>query len=313
MRRQGQVLCQMQSQMQSQVQRKERQVLGQMCTKVRTEAKLTRAMWQPRPGRGTPALDQATAKRGRASCARTPAPRGTPAADAKRMRGGARALVNTYRRLAETRSHVLEPVLHGATPTQWEHYPSDDAISKDRRYQWYYHSHSPEDRPGSIEHGHFHLFARMEGVAELINPEAERRFLCTLGVEESAASTRHLLCIGVNPVGLPISLFAVNRWVTGDSLLSGTVTQLLLRELRLDTGYPTIDGWMMALIRLYAPEIRSLIVQRDRNLRQRAALGPGTFDDPTLEVLSDCALDVDQRIAAVSLPATRRARQPAIS
>lgn len=218
-----------------------------------------------------------------------------PAADVERR--GAKALVDTYRRLALTRSHLLEPILQGASPTQWEHYPCDDAISRDRRYQWYYHSHSPADRPGSIEHGHFHLFARMEGAAAHVNATAEKGFLSVLGEPDSEATTRHLLCVGMSPVGVPTSLFTVNRWVTGDMLLSRASTLTLLESMTLDTVYPAIDALLTGLAELYRTEIRSLMSQRDRSLRARAVKGPGTLDDPTVEVLSELPLDLDGRIS----------------
>lgn len=220
----------------------------------------------------------------------------TAAADVERR--GATALVDTYRRLARTRSHLLEPILQGTSPTQWEHYPGDDAISVDRRYQWYYHSHSPADRTGSSEHGHFHLFARMEGAAAHVNATAEKEFLSVMGEPDSEAATRHLLCVGMSPVGVPISVFAVNRWVTGDTLLSRASTLTLLESMKLDTGYPAIDAVLTALVELYRTEIRSLIVERDRSLRARAVKGPGTLNDPNVEVLSELPLDLDGRIAS---------------
>ena len=220
----------------------------------------------------------------------------TPAADLERR--GAKALIDTYRRLALTRGHLLEPILQGASPTQWEHYPGDDAISVDRRYQWYYHSHSLADRPGSIEHGHFHLFARMEGAAEHVDAIAERTFLSVLGEPDSEATTRHLLCVGMSPMGVPISLFTVNRWVTGDLLLSRASTLALLESMTLDTGYAAIDAVLTALAELYRSDIRSLMSQRDRSLRARAAKGPGTLEDPNVEVLSELPLDLDGRISA---------------
>jgi hypothetical protein len=214
-------------------------------------------------------------------------------------RRGAKALVDGYRRLARTRTHLLEPILRGAPPTQWEHYPSDDAISRNRCYQWYYHSHAPADRPESTEHGHFHLFARLEGAAEHINVDTERKFLARLAAPSSDAATRHLLCVGMSPVGVPINLFTVNRWVTGDLLLSRAGTLALLDSLILDTGYPLIDEMLTALLQFYRSEIRSLMSRRDAALRARAASGKGALDDNRLEVLSEVSVDIDQRIAKV--------------
>lgn len=227
----------------------------------------------------------------------------TRGSDAERL--GAAALVDCYRRLSMSGTHLLQPVLQGSPPTQWEHYPPDDAISRDRRYQWFYHSHSPADRPGSTEHGHFHLFARIEDGADYI-AAAERDFLGTIGATNSEAVTRHLLCIGMSPVGVPTSLFTVNRWVTGDMLLSISNTLLSLDLMQLDTGYPAIDSVLMGLSRLYRPEIRSLMRRRDAALRRRAAEGPGTLDDVNVEILSEISLDIDRRIERVLLDEPRR-------
>jgi hypothetical protein len=187
--------------------------------------------------------------------------------------------------------------LQGTPPTQWEHHPCDDAINHDRRFQWYYHSHSPADRPGSQEHGHFHLFARTEGAGGLIDSHSEQTLLEDLAVPDSEATTRHLLCIGLSPLGVPISLFTVNRWVTGDLLLSSASSLRLLESMELNTGYPVIDAVLMALTQLYKPDIRALMRRRDAVLRARAAEGPGTLDDIRMEVLSEVSIDIDRRIA----------------
>lgn len=235
----------------------------------------------------------------RGTARRKSGPRRNAARAANVERRAASALLDLYRRLGLTRSHLLQPILQGAPPTQWEHYPSDDAISADRCYQWYYHSHSPADRPGSIEHGHFHLFARAEGATAHVEASAQRKFLASLGATNSDAATRHLLCVGMSPLGVPISLFTVNSWVTGDLLLSSTRSLALLESMVLDTGYPVIDAVLMALTQLYRPQIRALMHQRDAALHARAATGPETLDDLGLEVLSEVPIDIDGRIATL--------------
>ncbi|MGE3892441.1 MAG: hypothetical protein AB7F79_12820 [Steroidobacteraceae bacterium] len=192
---------------------------------------------------------------------------------------------------------MLYPILSGQSPVQWQHYPADDAIDREHRYQWFYHSHSPADRPSSIEHGHFHLFARMEGTSTLIDADHERDFLKVMGTPDSSATTRHLLCIGMSSVGVPISIFTVNRWVTGDLLLSGRGTTALLESIMMDTGHSEIDTLLIALIRLYRRDVRILMRKRDAVLATRSECGPGAFDDVNLEVLSTLTLNLDDRIA----------------
>lgn len=217
----------------------------------------------------------------------------------RRAAAAANALVDCYRRLARHREHLLAAILDKRAPVQWAHYPDDDAIGRDRRYQWFYHSHDPEDRAGSGEHGHIHLFARMEGVAAELNQAAEAQFLRSLGTRRRSATTRHLLAIGLNAVGVPISLFTVNRWVTGDLPLSGSATVALLESLRLDTGFDDLDTVIQSVVAIYHCEVRALIAARDAAWAARSARGPGTLEDRGLEVPSFIALDVDRRLAEI--------------
>lgn len=216
-----------------------------------------------------------------------------------RARRGAQTLIECYTELARTNEHLLTPILHGTAPVQWEHYPADDAVDQAGVYQWFYHSHSPADRPDSTEHGHFHLFARTSGIASVIASKTEKAFLEELSAGAAGAATRHLLCIGMSPTGVPISLFTVNSWVTGDVLLSGPRTLKLLEALDLNTGYPAIDQCLTGLVGLYGREIHALVAARDEALRRRAASGSGTLDDTALEVLSSLPLQLDQQIEAV--------------
>jgi hypothetical protein len=207
-------------------------------------------------------------------------------------------LLACYARLARRQAHLLDPLLGGKPPVQWVHYPEDDAIDARNGYQWFYHSHSPADRAASGEHGHVHLFARSDGSGARFETGEEREFLAPLGGTPTAAATRHLISIGMSPVGVPISLFTVNRWVTGDQLLSSPRTVALLHCLKLATGHPEIDLMLSALLRLYAADVVQLIRQRDNRLAERAGAGPGTLDDVSLEVLSELSLNVDERIAS---------------
>ncbi len=225
-----------------------------------------------------------------------------PANSRARTLGPRRAadhLIACYARLARDERHLLASLLDGKPPVQWQHYPADDAIDATRRYQWFYHSHDPEDRPGATEHGHFHLFVRPEGS---IDEPAESQFLRRLRCRRRRANTRHLLAIGMNAVGLPISMFTVNRWVTGDLPLSANATIALLQTLRLSTGHAAIDTVLESVIALHRREIRALIERRDDAWFARAARGPGALEDRALEVPSFLSLDLDRRISEIRAP-----------
>lgn len=198
--------------------------------------------------------------------------------------------------LAEHGEHLLEQLVAGSSPRQWERFPADDAIDAAGFYQWFYHCHDPEDRSGvPDEHGHLHLFARRALWAQHASSDDEQAFheLCGRPVQDS--ETRHLVAIGLNAKGVPISLFAVNSWVTGDLMLSAAWTARLLSEITLDTGHPKIDRMIASVIQLCQNEILQLLVTRDAVLATHFA---GTvLQDKTLEILAEVRLDLDVLIA----------------
>ena len=204
-------------------------------------------------------------------------------------------LLGVYAGLAERGAHLLGDLLAGAPPVQWERLPDADAVDSAGRYQWFYHSHAPEDRPSDSEHGHIHLFARRaiwEGLSATPEEGAFRK-LC--GKPRSNAGTRHLIAIGFDAKGLPISLFAVNSWVTDDLMLSTDSTVRLLAEIDLDTGHPEIDAMIVSLIRLCQKDIETLLDERDRTLASRPPRG--VLDDRALEILAEIPLNLDAKMA----------------
>lgn len=204
-------------------------------------------------------------------------------------------LLAVYADLAERRTHLLAGLLAGALPLQWEKLPADDAVDVAGRYQWFYHSHAPEDRPEAQEHGHIHLFARRALWESLPMTRNERAFQQLCGNPSGDASTRHLIAIGIDPKGLPISIFTVNSWVTGDVMLGPDATAKALAEIELNTGHPAIDRMIVAIMQLCSEDIRRLLVQRDEMLKNRDPAD--VLEDRTLEILSEIVIDLDERIA----------------
>lgn len=205
-------------------------------------------------------------------------------------------MLGVYARLAKRGAHLLGDLLAGASPVQWERLPTEDAVDAAGHYQWFYHSHAPEERRAGSEHGHIHLFARRALWAGLATTSDERGFRKLCGNPSSDAGTRHLMGIGLDAKGLPISLFAVNSWVTGDLMLGAERTARLLARIELDTGHPDIDLMIVSLARLCGEDIRSLLVKRDEALATRA---PGVvLEDRTLEALAETVLNIDSRIAS---------------
>lgn len=206
-------------------------------------------------------------------------------------------LLNCYAELAQQKKHLLGDLLKGQAPRQWRHYPDNDAIDTAHGYQWFYHSHSPEDRPGVDDHGHFHLFARRERWSSLSSTKREQEFSNRLRMARRQANTRHLICIGLDAKGIPTRFFTVNSWVTGDLMLSAATTVSLLEQMALNTGFTVIDRVIGSMMSLFRREIRQLMAMRDDTLfsQQSAEM----LDDENLEVLSEVAIDIDAKLAEV--------------
>lgn len=205
-------------------------------------------------------------------------------------------LIGTYTALALRGEHLLHDLLEGQLPRQWQHYPEDDSIDPDGGYQWFYHSHSPEDRPDATEHGHFHLFARRPLWSRRLQSKAERRFAALTGDPGKHVDTRHLLAVGMDAKGLPVSLFTVNSWVTGDLMLSASATERLLAGMRLHTGHDAIDTVLECVVALCMDEIRTLLAERDAALSAKKRRS--VLEDTRLEVLSSRAIALDTKLEA---------------
>lgn len=208
-------------------------------------------------------------------------------------RDAAAQIVDVYCRLALAGQHLLADVVGNTAPRAWAHYPSDDARDIRSGYQWFYHSHGADDRPGSAEHGHIHLFARAAAWRGVVDFDAERRWRRRLRIPGPRARSRHLLCIGFDAKGVPNSLFTVNRWVTGEALLSATSTARLLKDMRMATGHAEINQLLCSVVALCAPEIDRILSARDEALLLRSRLGPDALEDPKLELLSEARIDLD--------------------
>ena len=186
-----------------------------------------------------------------------------------------------------------------AEPTFWrtcwrEHRPCNGSHCLPTT-QWFYYSHAPKDQPTGSEHGHIYLFARRALWESLSATPEERASQKLCGNPRSDAGARHLIAIGFDAKGLPISLFAVNSWVTGDLMLSADSTAWLLSKIDTDTGHPEIDVVMVSLVRLCQEDIEALLAKRDGTLASR--LPKRVLEDRALEILTEIPLNLDARTA----------------
>ena len=209
-----------------------------------------------------------------------------------------RRLLEAYAGLARRGAHLFGDLLCDTILSQWAHYPEDDAIDRDSGFQWFYHSHAPEDRSPSSEHGHIHLFARRGLWSRRLASAREKQFLKLTGGVQEPVGTRHLLAISFDVKGIPTSMFTVNSWVTGDRMLSAGLTAELLENLTLDTGHGAVDAVIECLVAMYRGEIRQLLDRRDEVLSGGRELD--VLEDHGLEVLSEIRIDVDEKLQSAS-------------
>ena len=67
-----------------------------------------------------------------------------------------------------------------------------------------------------------------------------------------------------------------------------------MRNLKLDTGYPSFDVVIETSVTLHQGEIRELLTQRDIALL--GWRGTSALSDPSMEVLSELRMEVDAKL-----------------
>ncbi|MCE5233570.1 MAG: hypothetical protein ABFC67_10970 [Mizugakiibacter sp.] len=176
----------------------------------------------------------------------------------------------------------------GAAPEAWRHYRSAGAAGrlegKPGGLHYYYHAHAAAGTPRG-EHGHFHLFARLDPAAD------------------GAPRYAHLVAIGVDARGLPLRLFTTQRWVTDETWLPAARVIALAERIAAAPAARTdpVEGWLRAQLGVFAPQIAALLRHRDRRIaaRRRGGRRPGLSEDRRMYVLSQCRVSVEDQLAAL--------------
>ena len=233
-----------------------------------------------------------------------------PEQDLEAMRDAGERIGECYRVLAKTDDNIVGELLKGeGTFYEWNHYPDGDVYDRDSHSQYYYHAHAAGERRG--EHGHFHAFLRPKGMPAGIAPAAVADYVPPDDPDDALS---HLVAISMDPKGFPIKLFTTNRWVTGEVWYAGEDVCRLLPYFAVDHAQPSwpVNVWITNMLVLFRPQIRDLIRARDqavaRWMRQHPA--SNVFEDRSLEVTAETAVDVDWQIGAVdNALASRRGRR----
>jgi hypothetical protein len=220
------------------------------------------------------------------------------------LHGAAQRSVNSFSRVIQAHGSLVQSWVRGATVQALEHYPDGGVVDRRLGSQLFYHCH----RPGSAEHGHVHLFGHA-------TRSGRRRYLgsaSTLRNSKPWARTApsHLLAIGLDARGLPVSLFTVNRWVTGGHWFDAPTTLGLMRRFKLQdvAGHEDSCAWVSDFVRLYEPLIARLLQARDQRL---ARCGPlqDALENRRVEMLSSMQLDWAGDLARLEQEMARRGLQ----
>lgn len=207
---------------------------------------------------------------------------GTDRRRLRRLRGAGRQLIDLLAEFAAASTSPLATTLGEDAPKVWRQYARQgERVRQVGEWFFYYHSH---DRSPAAEHGHFHVFR-------------------SLPAED--ATTRndlpyaHLVGIGVDARGLPRRLFTTNRWVTDESWRDGTDNLAALD--RIVSGgagdSPPLLRWLRAQLAVFQPQIERLHAHRDARVAARG--GARVFEDRRMYILSECAISLDQQMAAI--------------
>ena len=190
----------------------------------------------------------------------------------------AQELANIQMRYAETGRTLNEAILCGAKDfVEWQHYPNNDLIDGDSGYEFYYHAHSADETP-SGEHGHFHVIKRDKN------------------------SFHHLIGIALNQKGFPVRLFTTNQWVTGEEMVDSKVAIKSIKgfEMVVKGRMTPVSKWISAFIKLFAPEIEKLILERDQKIVQLVAKQgdrASALNSRMHHVLTECKIDLMERLS----------------
>ena len=103
--------------------------------------------------------------------------------------------------------------------------------------------------------------------------------------------------------GQPVRLFTTNRWVTGETWYAADDVIRMLDGFTVDHARPSwpANRWITAMMRLFRPQIRILLKERDRTVAAWTDRHPDgwVYEERSLEVTSQILISVEEQIAAV--------------
>lgn len=198
----------------------------------------------------------------------------------------------TMRVLQKSESNIVGEILKTAEKFyEWEHLPPNDVYDTSSHSQYYFHAHSKSSDGSGLhddEHGHFHTFIRGKAMPESIKPLPLNGYDHKTDIGNI---NTHIIGIGMNNNGIPIRLFTVNRWVTGETWFRAEDILKIIDLYEIDDTRPSwaVNLWISNMIILFQPIIKELIFERDQTIEQWKNDHPevdDVYEDRNLEVTS---------------------------
>ncbi|MBI3435874.1 MAG: hypothetical protein HY056_12490 [Proteobacteria bacterium] len=220
------------------------------------------------------------------------------AAELDRMAQAAVMAVDCIKELAERGSNLVAEVLRdGGEFVELEHYPPDDVYDPATHAQYYFHAHPAQEREHA-DYGHFHTFLRPRGMPADIRPAAVPN--APAPADDNAALS-HLVAISINREGLPVRLFATNRWVTAETWYAASDVVAMLDRFAVTIDQPSapLNRWLTSMFVLFRPQIESILFARDRAVAQWHGAHPDidVFEDRRLEVAAAIDISLHDQIS----------------
>lgn len=197
--------------------------------------------------------------------------------------------------LAKTGDNIVGELLKGYDGFfEWDHYPKGDAIDKGTHSQMFYHSHKVGDR--EAEHGHFHTFLHKKAFPKGVKPKN----LPDKDDLQNAHPLTHVIGISMDHYGIPVRLFTVNRWVTGEVWYDSKGVIKALDNFEIDLAHPSwpVNIWLSNMVQLFRPQVIELLHERDKTVAAWEKENPDNYvyEDRKLEVTSVLEISIDEQI-----------------
>ncbi len=220
-----------------------------------------------------------------------------PIEQLQEMRAAAVEIQDCYRVLRKVNFNIVGECLKNQGQfVEFNHYPEGDVYDFETHSQYYYHAH----RGIGGEHGHFHTFVRAKGMPAGVAPvpyDGEEPW------PEGDQALSHLIAISMDKAGYPIGLFAVNRWVTGETWYSADDVKKIMGSFLMDHAWPAwpVNRWISAMMVLFRPQIELLLDERDEVVADWANSHPGVdvFEDRKLEITGSVKISVEKQLTEI--------------